>query len=183
MVLLKFTMINKKAQIWVETVIYTLIGLALIGLVLAIATPRINEFRDKAIIEQTIDALNIFDSKINEILSAPGNIRIIEFNMRRGDLYFNTTENKILYVMEDSRVIFSEPDVEISLGRINVTTTEGTKRHTVSLLLDYSYNLTFNGIDGETVKFSGVSVPYRFSVENKGFQEVGKINIDIREIS
>ena len=36
-----------KGQVWVETVLYTLIGLALIGVVLAIITPKINETRDK----------------------------------------------------------------------------------------------------------------------------------------
>ena len=188
MLLIKLVLLNKmnnKGQIWIETVIYTLIGLSLIGLVLAIVTPKINELRDKAVIEQTIDSLNILDSKINEVLSAPGNIRIFEFNMKRGNLFFKTINDQILYVMDDSRVIFSEPGVSISIGRINVTTTEGTKKHTVSLLLSYKQNLTFNGADEEERKFSATSVPYKFSIENKGFQEgeLGKINIDIKEAS
>ena len=37
---------SRRGQVWVETVIYTLIGIALIGLVLAILTPKIKEFRD-----------------------------------------------------------------------------------------------------------------------------------------
>jgi type II secretory pathway pseudopilin PulG len=175
---------NKIGQIWIETVIYTLIGLALIGLVLAIATPKINELRDRAVVEQSIDSLNIFDRKINEILSAPGNVRIVEFEMRRGDLFFNTTEDKILYVLDESRVIFSEPGVSIPIGRINVTTTEGSKRHMVSLLLSYNHNLTFNGEDSaEATKFSATAVPYRFSIANKGFQEAGRLIIDISEVS
>ena len=53
--ILTFKMNSRKGQIWIETVIYTLIGLALIGLVLAILTPKIKEFGDRQIIEQTIE--------------------------------------------------------------------------------------------------------------------------------
>jgi hypothetical protein len=175
---------TKKGQVWVETVIYTLIGLALIGLVLAIVTPQINQFRDRAVIEQTIDSLNTFDSQISNTLKAPGNKRKIEFNMGRGVLYFDTSLDQILYVMEDSRVLYSEPGVSIPIGRINVTTTEGGKRHMVSLLLTYSHNITFDGSDlGDAVKFSGTRVPYEFTVENKGFIDIGKVQIDISETS
>jgi len=37
----------KRAQVWVETVIYTLIGLSIMGVVLAVAIPKINETKDK----------------------------------------------------------------------------------------------------------------------------------------
>lgn len=176
--------LKKRGQIWVETVIYTLIGLSLIGLVLAIITPKINEYKDRAVIEQTIDSLNAFDSKINEVLSAPGNKRKIEFQMKRGELYFNTRDNNIVFVMEDSRSLFSEPGISIPIGRINVTTTEGEKRHTVSLLMIYNHNLTFNNAEStEGVKFSATSIPYQFTVENKGFQGIGFYQIDISEAS
>ena len=58
-------MMRKKGQIWIETVLYTLIGLSLIGLVLAFVTPKINEARDNLVIEQTKDVMKIFDDKIN----------------------------------------------------------------------------------------------------------------------
>ena len=174
---------EKKGQIWIETVIYTLIGLSLIGLVLAIITPRINEFRDRRVIEQTADSLNVFDSKINEVLSAPANKRKIEFKMKKGDLYFDTISDTITYVLEDSRSLFSEPGKTIPIGRINVTTTEKTKYYEVMLVLSYSHNLTFDGQEQEAVKFSSTSVPYIFFIENKGFQNIGLVNIDISETS
>ena len=37
----------KRGQVWVETVIYTLIGLAIIGVVMAAALPKINERKDE----------------------------------------------------------------------------------------------------------------------------------------
>ena len=174
---------QKEGQVWIETVIYTLIGLSLIALVLAIVTPKINEFRDRRIIEQTIDSLNIFDSKISEVLSAPGNRRTIEFKMKKGDLYFNASGNTIAYILEDSRSLFSEPSKTIPVGRINVTTTEKTKYYDVMLVLGYNHNITFDGRDQDTIKLSSTSVPYIFSIENKGFQNIGVVNIDISEVS
>ena len=43
-----------KAQVWVETAVYTIIGLAIIGIILAIANPSIQRYKDNAVIEQTI---------------------------------------------------------------------------------------------------------------------------------
>ena len=45
---------KKRGQIWVETVIYTLIGLTIIGLLLAVSKPQIDKQKDKALIEQKI---------------------------------------------------------------------------------------------------------------------------------
>ena len=55
----------KRSQVWVETVIYTLIGLAVIGILLAAAKPKIDEMRDKLVVEQTIDSMNSIDEKIS----------------------------------------------------------------------------------------------------------------------
>ena len=51
---------NKEGQIWIETVLYTLIGLSLIGLTLTFVMPRINASKDIATIEQTMESLNVF---------------------------------------------------------------------------------------------------------------------------
>jgi type II secretory pathway pseudopilin PulG len=174
---------NKKGQIWIETVIYTLIGLALIGLVLALVTPKINEFRDRLVVEQTIDSLGLIDSKISEVLSAPGNVRVINFEMQRGELFFDVENDEIRFVLDDSRSLFSEPGVPIGVGRIELLTEEGIRRHTITLTIEYSHNLIFGGNDDEEVKFSATRVPYRFSIENSGFNGIGSYDINITEVS
>jgi len=171
----------KKGQVWVETVIYTLIGLALIGLVLAIVMPKITEFKDKSTIEQTIDVLNAFDSKVNEVLAAPGNVRELELKMRRGDLYVNSTGESIVYELKPLDTEYSESGTTIEIGNVNVTTFEIGSEYGISLLLDFSaYNLTYDGEEIEE-KFSEVSIPYKFIIENKGVSGTeNKIQIDIR---
>jgi len=173
-------MINRRGQIWVETVIYTLIGLALIGLVLAILTPQIKEFRDRSVIEQTIESLNTFDSKIIEILDAPGNKRKITFRLDKGEIIVDSLNDQLKYVLDESNVRYSEPGVSLSLGRINVITEELTEKYKITLSLPYVYNITYDGSDRSSEVFSPVSIPYEFFVENRG--KVGnKIWIDITE--
>ena len=170
----------KRGQIWIETVIYTLIGLALIGIVLAVTMPKINEFKDRATIEQTIDALNTFNSRVHEVLSAPGNVRKIELKMKRGNFYVKGLSDEIVYELEEVGEKYSEPDVSISSGNVNILTETFGSDYKVTLSLNYSiYNITYQGLD-EDEKFSGVSLPYEFIIENKGVRPDSRTQIDIR---
>lgn len=174
-----------KGQIWIETVIYTLIGLVLIGLVLALATPKINEFKDKAIIDQSIDALKSLDSKLSEVVQeGPGNVRNIEFGMKRGALYINSAENLIYYEIDDSRVLYSEPGIEAEIGRIKILTEEGSVNHKVTLTLNYGQDLKLFADGKEPVlkKYTAAPTPYRFSFTNRGFVGENEV-IEIREIA
>ena len=87
---------NKSGQVWIEKVLYTLIGLVLIGLALGFIMPKINEARDKALVEQAINSLAELDSKITEVIeTGTGNVRQLEFFMKKGELYINATNNEI----------------------------------------------------------------------------------------
>src|SRR3989338_7771391 len=112
---------RRRGQVWIETVIYTLIGLALMGLVLAILTPKIKDFRDRAVIEQSIDSLNVIDSKINEILDAPGNRRKIELTIDKGKFIINATGNSTIFELGEMSSAYSEPGLSVTIGRVNVT--------------------------------------------------------------
>ena len=170
----------RKGQIWVETVIYTLIGLSLIGVVIALVMPKIGEFKDKATIEQTIEVLNLIDSKVNEVLSAPGNVRYIKLKMRRGELIINGTSDGIIYELAGIDTKYSETNVPIEIGNVNVLTNETGSNYKVTLELNFSnYNLTYDGAD-VVEQFSGVSIPYEFIILNNGTSGTdGKIQIDI----
>lgn len=175
---------NLKGQVWIETVVYILIGLALIAIVLAFVMPRINEEKNKVIVEQTIKALDVFDDKIKEVIDAGiENRRIVDFSMRAGELYV-TKGSEIIFILEDLNEPYSEPGVKIPVGRIIAVTTEGKKSSSVNLTLQYwsMANLTFDGKE-ETKKFSSSSIPYRFSIENKGLAADNiKYNVEIRQV-
>jgi len=165
---------KKKGQVWIETVLYTLIGLALIGLVLAFALPKINEAKDKSVVEQAIVSLNDLDDKINAVSSVAGNRRFVEFTLKRGELKFVPESNEIVLTIDGLVKPYSEPDEVVESGRIDILSTEGQKESSVSLTISYiSLDLTFEGDNEKERKFTPASVPYRFSIENKG----GEIDI------
>lgn len=176
---------NKEAQIWLETVIYTLIGLALIGVVLAIITPKINEAKDRALIEQSIDALNILDSKVRELIDyGPGNVRVInEFGIDRGELLIDSEIDAITFILTGLGKPYSQPDIKIEMGNIILLTQEKQKSYMTSLLLNYSSfaNITYGvGRDDVLKKMSSSSKPYEFTITNYGLSGQ-KIEINVQD--
>ncbi len=167
---------TKRGQVWVETVIYTLIGLTLIGIVLAVVTPKVNEYKDRALIDQTIEALNVMDTKITEIIrEGTGNKRSVDVRIKRGALYFDLDNDEIIYELNDSKSLYSEPGVEVQLGRITILTTEGENKNSVTLKIEYKGDLIMNRRGGRIAegveKFTAASTPYTFFFEHEGFIE------------
>lgn len=160
-------MIMKRGQVWIETVVYTLIGLSLIGLVLGFVTPKIMEYRDRAVIEQTISSLNLVDSKVNEVLRAPGNTRIVDLQLKRGAIYVDSDKNKIYFEIEDSRVLYSQLGEETNIGRIKVLTVENKNKNDVKLTVDYGSSVDFEGTGVK--KISASATPYKISISHQGF--------------
>ncbi len=179
---------KKNAQVWIETVLYTLIGLALIGLSLAFITPRINEAKDRALIEQTISSLNAFDEKINIVLDGgPSNVRYLDFTMKRGELYIDGEKDEIRFIISDVGKPYTEINKEVSIsGRISAVTTKSQKGYIVTLKIPYS-NIADIEYDEkeEEEKITAAAVPYKFEISNKGSNKDAnnpqiKINIVIR---
>jgi type II secretory pathway pseudopilin PulG len=174
---------NKKAQIWIETVLYTLIGISLIGVVLAFVTPKITEQKEKLMVEQTIQALNAFDEKINTVLQAPSNVREINFAMKQGEFHINSTEDRVMFVLPGLTKPYSEPGVPIDVGRIKLLTSEHGGDYDVVLSVSYRENVTYV-LEDTNKKLDAVAVPYRFSISNEGvLNSDGRNVISIRELS
>jgi len=165
-----------KGQIWVETVIYTLIGLSIIAIVLAFVKPEIERMQDKAVIEQSIDLLNNLDKKINDIRT--GGSRVEDIRIKRGSLIINGINDSIKFVLDDSRIKYSEPGIEIASGRINILTlAKPDDTNSVELWINYTaFNITYQEEDKVKI-FQKASVPYQLGIQNLG--RVGeKVQID-----
>jgi len=159
---------NKKGQVWIETVIYTLIAFILIAAVLAFAKPKIEEIQDKAIIEQSIILMKDLDSTISEIVQGgSGNKRILETSIKKGEMTINAVDDEINFEIE-SRYVYSEPGKEIQDGNL-VTKTEKMGDLNIVMINRYydDYNITFNGKDENKI-ISKAATPYKISVWNKG---------------
>ncbi len=173
-----FLMKNRKGQIWVETVIYTLIAFVMIGLVLAYAKPKIEELQDKAIIEQSIAMVKNIDSTILTI-GAPGNQRLMELGIKKGVLKIDGTNDLIAFEME-SKNTYSEPGVNVSDGNLIIHTEKTGKFNVITLTRDYDgeYNITYQGKD-ESKIISKASTPYQLLISNKGGEDEIAINFEI----
>ena len=171
---------NKKGQIWVETVVYTLIAFTLIGLVLAVAKPKIEEIQDKGIIEQSISVLNDIDIII-KTLGSSGNQRLILLKINKGVLNIDGENDRIFFQL-DSRYEYSEPGQNVTSGNILIQTKDLGKINEVTLIKDYygEYDITFQNTQ-ELGKISKASTPYKLLIVNRGTDNLGKtiINLEV----
>ena len=154
---------NKKAVVWVSTVLYILISLVIIGIVLTAVNPRINSARDKSIIENTIILLNELDENINYANQTQGTKIKKEFKLSRGNLIINAKENKIIWELEKSAYQYSEPGINIKIGKINALTTTENK---VILTLEYSYDLQYQK-DDKSYIIQAATNPYTLWIEKE----------------
>jgi type II secretory pathway pseudopilin PulG len=161
---------KNKGQVWIETVLYTLVGLAIIGILLALIKPSIEEKKDSLNLQQAIDILNGIDNSISDIIYyGTGNSRQPEVSLRKGTLVINgaSDADSIVFSME-SRYMFSQLGSEVKIGKISALTTEKSKKlYNVELRIDYNKNFTIDGMDSERV-LQPSSTPYTLTIINKG---------------
>ena len=167
---------NHKGQVWVETVIYLLIAFVMMGLVLSFIRPKIEELRDKAIIEQSLDIIKDIDNSIIT-MGSPGNRRLVEIGIKKGSLIIDSENDRIIFEMS-GRYTYTEPGENISIGNINAITKINGKTNDITLTRDFSeeYNFTYKG--EETLKtLNKASTPYRLFFTNEG-ESLDKIVIN-----
>jgi len=169
---------NRRGQIWVETIVYTLIAFALIGLVLAFVKPKIEEIQDKGIIEQSISILEDIDLIITT-LGVPGNQRVINLGISKGVFNIDGENNRLFFEIE-SRHIYSEPGKNVTIGNIVVFTEKKGKINEVTLTRNYreKYNITYQNRN-ELKKISKAPTPYILLITNKGEDSLNKTIINI----
>jgi hypothetical protein len=167
---------KKRGQVWVETALYTLIALVLIGLVLSFVIPKIEEVQDRTIIGQSMNLINDLNGIILETSNIAGNKRIIDIKIKKGILKIDGVNDAIIFEMK-SDYQYSEYDENVEMGDIVSRTEKQGSLNVVTLKSDLSlYNITYDGRD-ELKDISQSSSSYRLSIENKG--GIDKTVIDI----
>lgn len=166
---------SKSGQVWVETVIYTLIALTIIGLFISFAKPKIEEIQDKAIIDQSVEMLEDVNSLILSIIQGgAGNQRIIDIGIKKGTLEIDGINDQIVFEIEGKHT-YTEPGADggpgdfISIGNILVSTQKRGKISKVTLISNYSniYNITYQGGDDKKL-LARAPVAHKISISNKG---------------
>jgi len=168
---------SKKAQVWIETVIYTLIAFVMIGAVLSFVKPKIEEIQDKAIIEKTINILEQINAQILSVKGVFGNKRILDLEIKKGNLIIDGESDQIIFEME-SKHVYSEPGIDVNIGGLVAHTEKKGKFNLITLTNNYSeYNMTYR--EKDVIKtINKATIPYKLSIENAGENGKVKINID-----
>lgn len=182
--MVKEKIFSARGQVWIETVIYTLIGLVLIGLVLAVAMPKINEWRDRVVVDQSIAALTVFDDKFTYVATkGVGNVREVpQFYLKKGTLTFDSLNDTITLEISDLSKPYSEPGATIHNGRIQILSKVQKKGSSIYLTLNYSgvANLTFANQEASRT-FTPASRPYKFLLFNLGDPGNGLVIVNVLE--
>ncbi len=185
--LLKKRKREKKAVVWVSTVLYTLIAFAIIGTLLAVIRPKLAEIKDQFTIQQTISAFNDISTSIGDARKAAGNRRELELKLGKGEFAIygnldNSGGDRFEWLLRDAKYHYEVGTVES--GVVTITTQERAGIYTMNITMIYSdLNLSVNG--GDAVKIlQPASTPYTITLENKGAKGTsqegrGILNIDL----
>lgn len=169
---------KKGGQIWVETVVYTLIAFLMMGLVLSYAKPKIEQIQDKAIIDQSVEILKSIDTIVTSIKDVPGNKRELSLVFKKGDIQIDGVNDKIVFGMQ-SAYAYTELGKTVEDGTLSILTTAKGEYNDVNITRDYSsdFNITVNGMDIEKTITQSANT-YGVTISNQG-QYNGKTVIDI----
>lgn len=163
-------------QVWIETVLYTVIGLSIIALVLSFAYPKVRTAQENLLIEQSIATMSNLDKVITTVNDrGPGNVKTYTFTLKRGRLVFEEGTEAIILEIRGLKSEYSEPGAPLSDGRVRVLTKEAGKGYTVFMTLNYTnparpgesildLELGDQAIPGEIEEFVQAPTPYVISV-------------------
>lgn len=170
---------RKRGQVWVETVVYLLVALLIIGGVLSFVRPKIQEIQDKIVINQMKEKLEEIDSTIKVLLQEPpGNKRKILMSMKKGQMTIDGANNKIIYEIT-SKHQYSENGQQFQEGNLFVTTTKKADEFAIEMMLDYSNDdLRYNSGD-DSKKLTASSATYEIFLSNERVGGLRIINLEI----
>jgi hypothetical protein len=157
-----------RGQVWIETVLYTFIGLTLMGLVLGFVYPRIQQAQERSLLQQSTTSLTGLDDLIQLVMTrGPGNVKKASFSLQRGTLTIDPQAETIVFEITELHTPPSEPGAAIPFGNLIMRTIPTDDSYKVQYTLQYTtLDLSF---EGEQIKtFQASSVPYQFLVSNEG---------------
>src|SRR3989344_5559214 len=174
----------RNGQVWMETLLYTVVTLAILGTVLSFALPRLHMGQERARIAEQLTTLRALDNLISDLnTQPPGSSRSIAISVKQGTLSFDAGADSISWTMPNLKLEYSEQGVEVRDGHIAVLTTKEGVTHTVKLTVNYAalgINATLDGKEtyGE---LSSAPTPYRLSFTT--LQDVTSQGKVVRKIS
>lgn len=171
---------SKRSQVWVETVVYTLIAFVILGAILGFARPKIEKLQDESIIEQSIKMLEDIDGIIEEVKEVSGNKREIELGVKKGSLTIDSENDQIIFDIE-SRYTYSEPGILYEKGDVDIYNHKIGELNKINATISYKgkYDLLWSGEEKKEL-LTKSSASYKIFISNDGKKEgLTLINFEI----
>ncbi|MBD3203263.1 hypothetical protein GF327_03145 [Candidatus Woesearchaeota archaeon] len=135
---------NKKSQVWISAILYTLVASVALVLILEAGIPILERLKDSATFSQTKDTLLNLDQHIQEVANeGEGSQRMVNLEIKQGELLIGN--NQILWEFETkSRIV--DPRTSRKYGNLVVTSNANVRtieNSTHYLLTTYIKNDTF----------------------------------------
>lgn len=169
-----------RGQVWIETVLYTFIGLTLMGLVLGFVYPKIQVAQERALLQQSTTSLTGLDDLIQIVTTrGPGNVKKASFSLQRGTLTIDPVGETLVFEIEGLRAPPSEPGVAIPFGNLIMRTIPSGENYKVQYTLQYT-TLDIS-VPGEQPKvYQASSVPYQFLITHEGGSAKPRISLALQ---
>jgi hypothetical protein len=110
---------NKRGEVWISAVLYTLIAVLALVLILEAGLPILERLKDRATFTKTKDVLLNLDKHIEEVANeGEGSQRIVSLEVKEGNLRF--TNNQVTWEMETKNQLV-DPRTSTTVGNLIIT--------------------------------------------------------------
>jgi len=172
---------NKKADVWVSAVIYIGLAITILTIVLAAGMPVINKLRDKNTEIQTKDVIHELDGTIREVVrEGPGSRRTPTIKISKGEFDIQEPDadgkSRIIWILPNSKFMFSEPGSNIREGNLNITTYNTPIKDEYKVQIQVEYDTIALETNIQTL-----SGQYNLIITNEGVDN--KVKVSINELS
>jgi len=174
---------DKKGDIWVSAVLYFGLGVIVLTLILAAGLPFVNKLKDKNTAIETKNLLLVLDDNIrNVIRGGPGEQRVVNVEIKKGDFKILAAEDKIVWTIQTTAFL-SEPGITTTEGNVNIITYSSEEKgleegeYETEMSLIYNIDLITSG--GPQV----LKGKYKLVIKNDGVDiNTGKVKVKLEEL-
>ncbi|MEM4318358.1 MAG: hypothetical protein QW244_00840 [Candidatus Pacearchaeota archaeon] len=161
---------ENEGTVWISTVIYILISLAVISSLLIAVRPKIEEARDRYTINYMVNVFQSLNSLVYDINEVQGTRRVFEIKITKGEMKIIPEKDRIEWQIT-TRFKFSEPGQEVKIGDVGVITLENRGKIDTFLFLNYTTPINLTTVsdnEGDNLTLTQSPTPYKLLIENKG---------------
>lgn len=160
--------LKKRGQVWMETLLYTVVTLSILTMVLSFALPKLQQGQERAVIASHVTSLKMIDKIILDLSSvSAGNQKKYILPLEEGTFTVDGVANTISITIPDVGVKYTEPDIPVSDGRVTILTTKtGKKEYLVVASTSYTnfgINITAKNRD-EIFELTKAPTPYEIVI-------------------